>query len=235
MWRRDALAARRAELAALDAEAEASRADLVDRLATARTRIAALTATIDAARRAVDAARGGYATVAERVAQATAVRDAARAAVDARADAQRAATRAAQARADADERIAASVFDDAAAAMAALQDLPRSRRWREQISAHDTQLAATRARCSSSNSNWRVRRKSRSTPSRRGRRSTPPTRRARRRSAPNADAYTVVERLRDLGEQIDEAYAGVAHGPPTPRRSTDSPTPSPAARRTRSR
>ncbi|MDF2555426.1 MAG: ATPase, partial [Microbacterium sp.] len=208
--RRDALAARRAELAALDAEAETSRADLVDRLAAARTRIAALTSTVDAARRAVEAARGDHASVAERVAQATAVRDAARAAAHARADAERAATRAAQARTDADERIAASGFDDAAAAMAALMGPAETEALAEKISAHDTRLAATRARV------LELELELAGAPdepvdtvaSRDALEAADAARTAALRA--ERDAHTVVERLRDLGQQIDEAYAGVA-------------------------
>lgn len=208
--RRDALAARHAELAALDAEAEASRTGLVELLIAARTRIAALTATVDAARQAVDAARGEHASVAERVTHVTALRDAARAAADARADAERAATRAAQARADADERIAASVFADAAEATAALMKPAATESLAERISAHDTQLAATRARVLELELDLA------------GAPAEPVDTGASRAALDAADAarttalraerdaYTVVERLRDLALQIDDAYAGVA-------------------------
>jgi exonuclease SbcC len=208
--RRDALAARHAELAALDAEAEASRTGLVELLIAARTRIAALTATVDAARQAVDAARGEHASVAERVTHVTALRDAARAAADARADAERAATRAAQARADADERIAASAFADAAEATAALMKPAARESLAERISAHDTQLAATRARVLELELDLA------------GAPAEPVDTGASRAALDAADAarttalraerdaYTVVERLRDLALQIDDAYAGVA-------------------------
>ncbi|KAF2417871.1 SMC family ATPase [Microbacterium sp. B35-30] len=208
--RRDALAARHAELAALDAEAEASRADLVDLLAAARTRIAALTASVDGARRAVDAARGDHASVAERVAQATAVRDAARVAADARADAERAATRAAQARADADERIVASVFDDAAAAMVALLGPAETEALAEKIAAHDTRLAATRARVLELELELAgAPDEPVDTVASRGALDAADAARTAALRA-ERDAHSVVERLRDLGLQIDEAYAGVA-------------------------
>ncbi|WP_349428636.1 SMC family ATPase [Microbacterium sp. LWS13-1.2] len=208
--RRDALAARHAELAALDADAEASRTGLVDLLVAARTRIAALTATVDAARQAAGAARGEYASVAERVAHVTALRDAARAAADARADAERAATRAVQARTDADERIAASVFADAAEATAALLKPADMEALAERISSHDTQLAVTRARV------LELELELAGAPA--GPVDTAASRAAldaadaARTAALRAerDAHTAVERLRDLALQIDDAYAGVA-------------------------
>ena len=208
--RRDALAARHAELAALDAEAEASRSGLVELLADARTRIAALAATVDTARQAVDAARGEHPSVAERVAHVTAVRDAARAAAAARADAERAAARAVQAQADADARIAASVFTDEADAVAALVNAADVDALAERISAHDAQLAATRARV------LELELELAGAP-------VEPVDTAASRAALDAadaertaalraerDAHTVVERLRDLALQIDDSYAGVA-------------------------
>nr|WP_206687491.1 SMC family ATPase [Microbacterium yannicii] len=208
--RRDALAARHAELAALDAEAEASRSGLVELLADARTRIAALAATVDAAHQAVDAARGEHPSVAERVAHVTAVRDAARAAAAARADAERAAARAVQAQADADARIAASVFTDEADAVAALVNAADVDALAERISAHDAQLAATRARV------LELELELAGAP-------VEPVDTAASRAALDAadaertaalraerDAHTVVERLRDLALQIDDSYAGVA-------------------------
>ncbi|MGU3646804.1 SbcC/MukB-like Walker B domain-containing protein, partial [Microbacterium sp. C23T] len=208
--RRDALAARRTELAALDLEAEASRASLSERLAEARTRIAALDERVAAAREAVDAARGEHASVADRVAHATSIRDAGRAAVDARAEAHRAATLAAQARTDVEERVAASEFADAAEANAALAAPRDVEALAERVSAHDTQLGAARARMLELELEL----------------AGAPTERvdteasqvalaaadAARTDALRAesDARTLVAGLRDLAMQIDQAYAGVA-------------------------
>lgn len=207
---RDGLAAQRTELGALDADAEASRAGLAELLADARTRIAALTATIDVARAAVDGARGEYASVAERVAHVTAIRDAARAAAEARADAQRAAAHAERARADADERIAASVFGDLSEATSALVQPAEVDALADRISAHDTQLAATRARV------LELELELAGAPdelvdtaaSLAALEAADTTRTAALRA--ERDAHTVVERLRDLAMQIDDAYAGVA-------------------------
>src|SRR5690606_17835913 len=73
----DLLAVERAQLAELDAEAEAARVAFGDALNEARTRVAALAAGIGESRAAVDAARGTHVSVAERVAEATRLRDAA--------------------------------------------------------------------------------------------------------------------------------------------------------------
>ncbi|MFK4837871.1 SbcC/MukB-like Walker B domain-containing protein, partial [Microbacterium sp. ZW T2_14] len=208
--RRDALAARHAELAALDAEAETSRSGLVDLLADARTRIAALAVTVDAARQTVDDARGEHPSVAERVAHVTAVRDAARTAAAARADAERAVTRAAQAQADADARIAASVFADAADAVAALRDPAEAEALAERLSAHDAQLAATRARVLELELELAgAPAEPVDTAASRAALDAADTRRTAALRA-ERDAHTVVERLRDLALQIDDAYAGVA-------------------------
>jgi len=207
---RDALSARRTQLAAIDAEAETSRAMLAELLASARTRLAALTATVDTVRHAVDEARGDHASVAERVAHVTSIRDAARAAADARAAALRASTHAEQTRADVERRIAASAFDDADAATAALLEASEAEALADRISAHDAQLSATRARV------LELELELAGSP-------TAPvdlvasqasldTADAARTAAIRAerDAHTLVERLRDLAMQIDAAYAGVA-------------------------
>ncbi|MFF2485970.1 AAA family ATPase [Microbacterium sp. NPDC058062] len=208
--RRDALAARRTELAALDLEAEASRASLTERLAEARTRIAALEERVAAAREAVDAARGEHASVADRVAHATSIRDAGRAAVDARAEAHRAATLAAQARTDVEERVAASEFADAAEANAALAAPRDVEAVAERVSAHDTQLGAARARM------LELELELAGAPTERvdtaASQAALAAADAARTDALRAesDARTLVTGLRDLAMQIDQAYAGVA-------------------------
>ncbi|WP_341997018.1 SMC family ATPase [Microbacterium sp. LWH7-1.2] len=208
--RRDALAARRTGLAALDLEAEASRATLTEQLADARTRIAALQERVAAAREAVEAARGEHPSVADRVAHATAVRDAGRAAAEARADADRAAILAAQAHADVDERVAASVFADVADVTAALVAPPEAETLAERISAHDTQLGAARARM------LELELELAGAPTdpvdTEASRNTLAAADAARTAALRAesDARTLVAGLRDLAMQIDQAYAGVA-------------------------
>ncbi|MFE5408402.1 AAA family ATPase [Microbacterium sp. NPDC056569] len=208
--RRDALSARRTGLAALDLEAEASRATLAEQLVDARTRIAGLEERVAAARSAVEAARGAHASVAERVAQVTAVRDAGRAAADARADAQRAATLASQARVDVDTRVGASVFADAAEASAALVDPAQVVALADRISAHDTQLGAARARM------LELELELAGAPaepvdtaaSQAALEAADHARTAALRA--ESDARTLVSGLRDLALQIDQAYAGVA-------------------------
>ncbi|MBW9121320.1 AAA family ATPase [Microbacterium trichothecenolyticum] len=208
--RRDALAARRTGLAALDLEAETSRAALAEQLAGARTRIAALQERVTAARAAVEAARGEHASVADRVAHATSIRDAGRAAVVARTDAQRAATLATQARADADDRIAASVFADAADVTAALIAPGEMEALTERISAHDAQFAAARARM------LELELELAGAPaepvdteqSQNALAAADAARTAALRA--ESDARTLVAGLRDLAMHIDQAYAGVA-------------------------
>lgn len=208
--RRDTLTTQRAELAALDVEAEASRTSLVERLAAARTAMATLQERVTAARDAVAAARGDHASVADRVAHTTAIRDAGRAAVEARAAAQRAAASAAEARADVDDRVAASVFADAADVTAALVAPGDVAALAERISAHDTQLGAARARV------LELELELAGAPAQpvdtKESHDALATADAARTAALRAEskASTLVAGLRDLAMQIDEAYAGVA-------------------------
>ncbi|WP_194396474.1 AAA family ATPase [Microbacterium atlanticum] len=208
--RRDELATQHAQLAALDADAEASRAALADLLTTARTRSAGLAATVEGIRAAVDAARGHHPSVADRVAQARRVRDAARRAHDARADDARAAAAAAESRADADARVRASAFADADDVIRALLEPREAEALAEGIATHDAQLAATRARLLD------LELELAGAPDQ-------PVDTAAAKAALDAadaartaalraerDAQTLVEALRDLALQIDEAYAGVA-------------------------
>lgn len=208
--RRDELAARRAGLAALDAEAEASRSALAERLADVSERIAALRATVDAARTSVEQARGEYASVADRVARVTAVRDAAKAAAHARAEAERAIVTAERARADADARIEASVFSDTDEAAAALLDAAEADALADRISTHDAQLAATRARL------LELELELAGAPEEpvdtAASEAALAETDAKRTVALRAehDARTLLDRLRDLGMQIDESYTGIA-------------------------
>ena len=142
----ESLTARRTELDALDAAAAEERDALAIVLAAERERLAALTATVDALSIEIDAARGDFSTVAERLEHARVTRDIARAAVAARAardECERALT---TARADRDERIAASDFADVDEARAALRDLAEQQRLDAAIGEHRAALEATRAR-----------------------------------------------------------------------------------------
>ena len=207
--RRDAVASQRAQLAALDAEAEASRAALLDALTGARTRVAALTATIDAAVAVLDEARGTYDTVAARVADTTAVRDAARAAVRARDDDARASEARTAAQADLDARIAASPFSDAGAATAALRDPAAVTGLASRIAEHDARLAATRARM------LELELELAGAPEQlvdtAGSQAVLAAADEARTAALEAEhvARSLVAALRDLGLQIDDAYAGI--------------------------
>lgn len=208
--RRDELVTRHAELTALDAEAEASRSALAELLVASRTSAAALTATVEAARGSVDAARGSHATVADRVAQTTRVREAARRTLDARADAVRAADAAAESRADADDRVRASVFADAEEATRALLDAKAVDTLAEHIASHDAQLGATRARL------LELELELAGAPeepvdtvaSKTALDAADAARTAALRA--ERDAHTLVEALRDLALQLDDAYAVIA-------------------------
>ncbi|GAA5206588.1 SMC family ATPase [Microbacterium kyungheense] len=207
--RRDTLAAQRAQLAALDAEAEASRVVLLDALAAGRTQVAALTATIEAARAAVDEARGAHETVAARVAHVTVVRDAARAASRARDDAARAGDARDAAQADLTARVSASPFADADAATVALRDPSALTALAQRVSEHDTRLAAVRARLLELELELA------------GAPDEPVDTASSQASLAAADrartdaleaehgARSLVAALRDLGLQIDDAYAGI--------------------------
>ncbi|MBW9092245.1 SMC family ATPase [Microbacterium jejuense] len=207
--RRDTLASQLAELAALDAEAEASRAVLLEALAAARTQVEVLTATIEATQAVVDEARGGYETVAARVAQATASRDAARAASRARDDAARAAVALDAARADVADRVAASPFADAEAATAALRDPSAVAALATRIAEHDSQLAAVRARL------LELELELAGAPdgpvdTAQSQTTLDAADRARTEALEaEHSARSLVAALRDLGMQIDDAYAGI--------------------------
>ncbi|GAA5202581.1 SMC family ATPase [Microbacterium jejuense] len=207
--RRDAVAMQRAQLAELDAEAEASRALLAEALAAARTRVAALAVTIEAARRAVDEARGPFETVSERVANGTAVRDAARTAVRARDDAGRAAGAHSAARTDIEERVEVSPFADVAAVTAALRRPEVMAEVAERVAAHDARLIATRARM------LELELELAGAPDEpvdtAGSQAALAAADQARTAALEAEhrAQTLVSGLRDLELQIDDAYAGI--------------------------
>lgn len=208
--RRDALAAEREQLAALDAEAAEARASMAETIGDERTRLAALEATLAASVASVAAARGDHHSVAARVAAATALREAARECATARAEAERARTARDAARDDLATRVAASVFDSAEEATAAL--LPQSAidDLAARVSAHEAQLAATRARVLELELELA------------GATDEPidlaasqaalDAADAARTAALRAeiDARSVAASLRDLAEQVDDAYSGVA-------------------------
>lgn len=208
--RRDEVLTQHEQLAALDAEAEASRTALTDLLAAARTRAAALAATVEATRRAVDDARGDHASVVDRVAEARRVRDAARRAHEARAEAARAAASAAESLADADERIGASAFADAEEARRALLEPREAEALAERIATHDAQLAATRARLL--DLELELAGAPAGPADTIGSKAALDAADAARTAALRAerDAHALVEALRDLALQIDDSYAGIA-------------------------
>ncbi|WP_460775931.1 AAA family ATPase [Microbacterium sp. GXF7504] len=114
-------------------------ADAREREATARERLAAATT-------AVTEARGTHDTVADRIAAGTRVRDAAQALVTATRDAERAVDTLREARARADDALAATDFADAGAVRAALLDRAERERLDARIAAHLADTAATRQR-----------------------------------------------------------------------------------------
>ncbi|MBZ4487697.1 SMC family ATPase [Microbacterium sp. cx-55] len=143
---RDALQARRAALVEREAQAARDVESLAAELAVVREDAARAATTADALRGAVETARGAFASVAERVQQATARRERARAlraAIRAQATADAAAAAAAS---DLADRLAASPFPDAEAATAALLPAPTVQRLRDRVAEHDQQLAVVRAR-----------------------------------------------------------------------------------------
>ena len=147
---RDRLLAEHADLIAMDAAAGAEREALSGALAATREAVAAKTADAETARATVVAARGEFGSVAERIAAATRLRDAASRLADALDRTATARVQDAEARADRDARVAASVFaDDASsveAAVAALRDAATRTRLDERIRTHEAALRAERDR-----------------------------------------------------------------------------------------
>lgn len=142
----DALTAALTEFDELSAAADAEKLELTARRATVREEIAGLRATIASLRAVVADARGDHDSVADRVAAATRRRDLARALHDAQRAAAERDRAHAEARADCDGRIAASVFDDVDAATAALLDEPDQKALDTRLGEHAAALAAARAR-----------------------------------------------------------------------------------------
>ncbi len=140
------LTARRDELDALDAAAAAERSALAAGVAAEREKLAALSSTVDALTAEITAARGDFASVAARVDDARARREAARAAVAAAARHGECERALATARADLDERIAGSDFDDVDTVRAALRDAAEQQRLDAMIGEHRTAVESTRAR-----------------------------------------------------------------------------------------
>ncbi|MGK3951486.1 AAA family ATPase [Microbacterium sp. I2] len=208
--RRTALEAERAALVALDAEAETARASLADELTQARTHLAALSASVAAVRAVVAEARGEYGSVAERVAAVTRVRDAARAFSRAQATARQAEKVHADARADAEALVAASVFTDADDAAAAMREPGTVTALSTRIAEHDAQLTATRSRL------LELELELAGTPDQpvdlaASQAALDATDAARTAAlAAESEARSLGAALRDLVQQLDEAYAGVA-------------------------
>jgi len=199
---------RRADLDELAVVAAAERERLAAQLSDDTQSAAADRATLAALRAQVDAARGAYASVAERITDATAHRDRARTrrrAQDDLAERERAAAAAVR---DRDARIAASDFDDLSAATAALLTTAEQDALEERIVAHAQALAAVRARL------LELELATVDAPE-----VDLDAVRAAREAAKAAyadaivsetDARAATERLRDLLERVDEAYADVA-------------------------
>ena len=144
--RRDLLSAERAALTAADADAAAERDRLGVEHAAGAAALASSEARAAADRMAVEAARGPFPTVRERIDDATARRALATDLLDALADADAAEAAARDAAADLATRVAASVFDDAASATAALREASARAALDAGIRDHDAALRAERER-----------------------------------------------------------------------------------------
>lgn len=142
----DALRQQRAALDEVAAEADLERDRVTELLAADVETAAGLRATAADLRAQVDGARGDHDSVAARVEEATRRRDLAREALTAQ---QRLAERhraADAARADLDERVAASDFDSAAEAAEALLDEAARAALDERVTAHGHDLASAKSR-----------------------------------------------------------------------------------------
>ncbi|MDN8548254.1 SMC family ATPase [Microbacterium sp. NM3R9] len=140
------LVERRTALDELDAAVNAERERLHAAMTDAREQTAVLAATISRLEAELVAARGGFASVDERLAAATSRRDLAVSVREARAavaERERAAT---AARVDLDARVAASEFADVDAVRAALVPAAELAGLEKRRSEYDADLAATRAR-----------------------------------------------------------------------------------------
>ncbi|GAA1997817.1 SMC family ATPase [Microbacterium pumilum] len=144
--RRDSLAAERQGLVQIEAEALTERERLVAELGTVRERVAAGASDVESTRRAVDEARGGFESVQARMIDATERRALAVSLADALAALAGAAGAARRAMTDRDARIAASDFEEAADATAALLDAPARAELDRRIRDHEGALRAERDR-----------------------------------------------------------------------------------------
>ncbi len=140
------LAAERAGLAAADADAAAGREALVAEAAQGRQDAALATQRAHALRARVDAARGDAATVAERRDDAERRRELLRALTDSAADSVVRAEVLSGAAAHRDERLAASIFDDAGDARAALRPADERAAMEARVRAHDDAERSARQR-----------------------------------------------------------------------------------------
>ncbi|TFV85264.1 SMC family ATPase [Microbacterium sp. dk485] len=140
------LAAERAGLAAADADAAAGREALVAEAAQGRQDAALATQRAHALRARVDGARGDAATVAERRDDAERRRELLRALTDSAADSVVRAEVLSGAAAHRDERLAASIFDDADAARAALRPAGERAAMEDRVRAHDDAERSARQR-----------------------------------------------------------------------------------------
>lgn len=143
---RDALTSERAALIRAENEARAERELLAAELAALRERLAALEAEAESAQKTVDEARGEFATVAERIAHAKSRRAVVIALLDAIAASDTAGAAARTAQDELDSRVAASVFDDAVGAAAALRSAADRAALDERLREHDVALRSERDR-----------------------------------------------------------------------------------------
>lgn len=136
---------RRAQLAELADAVELEQRSLSAELAASREAAARTSATVEALGRAVAAARGDHASVADRIRAATERRARARALRDARVAQQAADAASTIAATDLAERLAASDFSDAAEAASALLPAADLQRRRDRVADHERDLAVVRA------------------------------------------------------------------------------------------
>lgn len=202
------LEAQRAELDELAALAAKERESLAARVSTDTQRVAAERATLAALRAQVDAARGDHASVADRIAAGRARRDLARErrrTLEELAERDRAAAAAA---ADRDARIAASDFADLGAVAAALLDSAEQEAIDERVVAHGQALGAVRARLLELELAT-VEAPEADLDAARAAREVAASSHAAAIAA-ETDARAAADRLRDLLQRVDDAYAAVA-------------------------
>ena len=201
------LEAQRAELDELAAVAAEVRASLAARVADETQQAVAERATLVALRTQVDAARGDHVSVAARIAAGRARRDLARERLRAHEELAERDRAAAEAAADRDARIAASDFADLAAVTAALLGSDEQEAIDERVVAHGQALGAVRARL------LELELATVDAPEvdlegARAARDAAASAHAAAIAA-ETDARAATERLRDLLQRVDDAYAAV--------------------------